>query len=187
MRITTAWACVVVVGVALAGARASAQVSHQGQDISEHVVLRDGSATGRIGSACPATASFSERALFRIFPDGTRESEPFTVPAARYLVVTDVEWTVDALSSGSALTAGGSVRTRLSVGSGTVFNPVFLSKTVEAGSERGAVSGAEQLTTGIVVAANTAICPTATQFGANLVKSARLLELVLRGYLINAH
>ncbi len=187
MRSTTTWACVVVAAVTLAGGPAAAQISHQGQDISDHVVLRDGSLSGRVESACPSSASFNGRALFRVWPDGTRASDPFTVPAARQLVITDVEWTVDALSTGLPLTAGGTVRTRLQIGSGTTFTQVFLSRTIEVGSERGAVSGTEQLTTGVVVASNTAICPGSAEFGPSLVRSARILELVLRGYLISTH
>lgn len=186
MRLTITWACVVV-ATALAGEPAAAQISHQGQNIGDHIILRDGSLGGRVGIPCPSTASFNGRALFRVWPDGTRAVDPFTVPAARQLVITDVEWTVDSLSTGLALTPGGTVRTRLQIGSGTTFIPVFLSRTVEVSSERGAVSGAEQLTTGVVVAANTVICPSSTEFGANVVRSARLLELVLRGYLINTH
>jgi hypothetical protein len=187
VRSTTTWVCVVVAAVALAGNPAAAQISHQGQDISDHVVLRDGTLSGRVGTGCPSGASFSGRALFRVWPDGTRATEPFMVPGSRQLVITDVEWTVDGLPTGLGLTAGATVRTRLQIGSGTTFDQVFLSRTVEVGPERGAVSGTEQLTTGVVVASNTAICPGSTEFGASLVKSARLLELVLRGYLINAH
>ena len=127
MRYTAALACVVVAAVALAGEAAAAQVSHQGQDISDHVVLRDGSLSGRAEAVCPLTASFKGRALFQVLPDGTRASDPFTVPAARQLVVTDVEWAVDALSTGLPLTPGETVRTQLQIGSGTTFNRVFLS------------------------------------------------------------
>ena len=187
MRATNRWVSVVLAAVALAGQPAAAQISHQGQDINDHVVLRDGALSGRVESACPITGSFKDRTLFRVWPDGTRASEPFTVPAARRLVITDVEWTVDGLVSGLSLTAGATVRTRFQIGSGTTFTQVFLSRTVEVGAERGAVSGSEQLTTGVVVAADTAICPGATEFGPNVVRAARVLELVLRGYLISTH
>ena len=186
MRYTTVLVWVMVSAVALGGAPAAAQISHQGQDIGEHVVLRDGSVTGRAEPDCPATASFKDRALFRVLPDGTQSSVPFTVPAARQLVITDVEWTVDALATGLLLATGDTVRTRLQIGSGTTFNPVFLSRTVEVGATRGAVSGSEQLTTGVVVASNTSVCPGSAAFGSNTVKSARLIELVIRGYLISA-
>ena len=186
MRYTTALAWVVVSGVAIAGGPAAAQISHQGQDIGDHVVLRDGSQSGRVASDCPATASFKDKGLFRVFPDGTQSSDPFTVPAARQLVITDVEWTVDALSTGLSLATGDTVRTRLQIGSGTTFHPVFLSRTVEVGATRGAVSGSEQLTTGVVVGSNTSVCPGSAAFGSNTVKSARLIELVIRGYLISA-
>ena len=187
MRFTTPSVFFFVAAVALAGEPAAAQLSHQGQNVTEHVVLRDGSLSGRAASACPASASFKDRALFRVYPDGTRASETFTVPAARQFVITDVEWTVDALSTGLSLTPGGTVRTRLQIGSGATFTSVFLSRTVEVGAERGAVSGADQLTTGVAVGSNTAICPGSTEFGSNVVRSARLLELVLRGYLIDSH
>jgi hypothetical protein len=188
MRSTTGWACVVVAAATLAGEPAAAQISHQGQDISDHVVLRDGSLSGRVVPACPSTLAFKERALFRVWPDGTRSPEPFTVPALRQLVITDVEWTVDVLGTGMLLTPGAAVRTALSIGSGTTFNRVFLSRTVEVGSEAGSVAGSEQLTTGVVVASNTEICPSSAEFGGGgLVRVARLLEIVLRGYLIGAH
>ena len=186
MRDTTALACVVVAAVALAGEPAAAQISHQGQDIGDHVVLRDGSLSGRGESVCPPNGSFTGRALFQVFPDGTRASDPFTVPAARQLVITDVEWTVDALSTGLPLTPGETVRTQLQIGSGTTFNRVFQSRTVEVGSESGRISGTEQLTTGFGVASNTAICPSSAEFGSSIVKAARLIELVLRGYLISS-
>jgi hypothetical protein len=186
MSYTAASACVVVATVALAGGQAAAQISHQGQDISDHVVLRDGSVSGRAGAACPLTASFKNRGLFRVMPDGTQESDPFTVPAARQLVITDVEWTVDALATGLPLTQGDTVRTRVQIGSGTTFNQVFLSPTVEVGAESGRVSGSEQLTTGFAVATNTALCPGAAAFGSNTVKTARLIEIVLRGYLVSS-
>jgi hypothetical protein len=101
-------------------------------------------------------------------------------------VITDVEWTVDALSTGLSLIPGGTVRTRLQIGSGDTFNQVFLSRTVEVGAESGRITGSEQLTTGVVVAPKTAICPGSAEFNSNAVISARLLEIVLRGYLINA-
>ena len=186
MRCTIArrLAFVVVAAMPLAGGPAAAQFSHQGQPIGDHVVLRDGSLSGRGLPVCPPTASFKEKALFRVFPDGTRAADPFTVPAGRLLVITDVEWTVNGLSGGTPLTAGATVRTRLQIGSDMTFDHVFLSRTVEVGSERGYVSGNEQLTTGFVVAPNTTICADSAEFGSNTIKSARLIELVLRGYLI---
>lgn len=187
MRCTTSLACVMVSGAVLASEPAAAQISHQGQDVGDHVVLRDGPLTGRVDSICPPSASFNKRGLFRILPDGTRASEPFAVPAGRQLVVTDVEWTVDALSSGLSLTAGATVRTRLQIGSGSTFEPVFLSRTVLVGSERSAVSASEQLATGFAVAPSTAICPQATEFGASVLRAARVIEIALRGYLISSH
>ena len=188
MRYPTRVACVVVAAMALTGDPAAAQMSHQGQDISEHVVLRDGNLPGRAESVCPAGGSFSDRTLFRVMPDGTREAIPFTVPAGRHLVVTEVEWTVDAhTTTGNALTSGATVGTRVRIGSGATFNAVFNSRTVEVGAERGRVTGSDQLTTGFVVGAGAVICPSASEFSANLVRSARLIEIVFRGYLISTH
>ena len=181
MRATITWACAVVVAVTLAGVPAAAQI----KDSGDYVVLRDSSFNGRV-EVCPLTASFTDKALFRVLPDGTRASEPFTVPAGRQLVITDVEWTVDALSTGLSLIPGGTVRTRVQIGSGDTFNQVFMSGTVEVGTESGRITGSEQLTTGFVVAPKTAICPASAEFSSNAVISARLLEIVLRGYLINA-
>ena len=185
MRYTTELACVVVAAAALAGEPAAAQISHQGQEIIDHVVLREGTVNGRLEPDCPS-ASFKGRALYRVLPDGTRASVPFTVPSGRQLVITDVEWNVDALVTGASLGPGETVRTRLQIGSGTILNTVFLSRTVEVASERGSVSGNEQLTTGFVVAADTLICPSSAAFSANTLKTARLIELVLRGYLIGS-
>jgi hypothetical protein len=187
MRYTTVLACVMVSAAALAGEQAAAQISHQGQDISDHVVLRDSTLSSRVEAVCPLNGSFKGRGLFRLLPDGTPASEPFAVPAGRQLVITDVEWSVDALTTGLPLTPGATVRTRLQIGSGTTFNTVFLSRTVVVGSERGNVSASEQLTTGFVVASNTAICPGSAEFGSNTTKAARLIEIVLRGYLISSH
>ena len=186
MRYRNALPSIVVAAMALAGRPAAAQVSHQGQDINEHVVLRDGGLTGRFEAVCPATASFKDKALFRVWPDGTRAAEPFSVAAGKRLVITDVEWTVDSTATGLSLTPGDTVRTRLQIGSGATFTSVFLSRTVEVGPAGGYVSGSEQLTTGVVVAPNTAICPNSAEFGTGIVKSVRLLEIVLRGYLISA-
>jgi len=189
MHYTTArsLACVVVAAMALAGEPAAAQISHQGQDISDHVILRDGSLSGRGLAVCPPNASFKDKALFRVFPDGTRASDPFTVPPGRQLVITDVEWSVNGLSQGPSLTPGATVRTRLHIGSDMTFDQVFLSRTIQVGSERGNVSGNEQLTTGFLVAPNTTICPDSAESGSNTLRSARLVELVLRGYLISTH
>lgn len=187
MRHPNAWTSVVLASLTLAVSPAAAQIGHMGQAVSEHVLLRDGAVSGRIGAAvaCPVSASFNDRALYRVWPDGTRSPDVFTVPAGRQLVITDVEWTVSGLTTGSPLTAGATARLRLQISSGTIANTVFLSRSVEVGPERGSVSGSDQLTTGFVVGANTAICPGATEFGANIVRSAQLLEVVLRGYLID--
>ena len=187
MRRTITLAFVVAAAVALAGEPASAQISHQGQDISDHVVLRDGSLSSRAPVVCPFNASFTGRGLFRVLPDGTQASEPFTVPAGRQLVITDVDWTVDASAIGLPLISGETVRTRVLIGNGTTFHPVFLSRTVQVGPKAGRVSGSEQLTTGFVVASNTAICPNSGEFNSGTVKAARLIEFAMRGYLINAH
>jgi hypothetical protein len=189
MRNTTGLACVAVAAVALAGEPASAQVSHQGQNIIDHVVLRDGNPSGRGSSSdvCQS-ASFKDKALFRVSPDGTQASEPFMVPAGRLLVITDVEWTVDATSGGFSLTPGWSVRTSVRIGSGATLTRVFLSRTVQVGAESAPVSASEQLTTGFVIAPNTAICPSSTVLQSNGFVTARLFELILRGYLIdNTH
>ena len=107
-------------------------------------------------------------------------------PLSMGTLITDVQWHVDALSSGFPLVPGDTVRTRLKIGSGTTFTPVFLSRTVEVGAESSPVAGTEQPTAGVVVASNTFICPSASAVSCGIVRSARLLELVLRGYLINA-
>jgi hypothetical protein len=63
--------------------------THMGQAVADHVVLIDGFYKGR--DTCK-TLSFTDRALFRVSPDGELEPKPFKVPKGRVLVVTDVEW-----------------------------------------------------------------------------------------------
>ena len=57
MRCALTLACVVAAGVALAGEPAAAQVNHQGQDVGDHVVLRDGSLSSRDPVVLPRNAS----------------------------------------------------------------------------------------------------------------------------------
>ena len=64
MRRTITFACVVAAAVALTGEPAAGQITHQGQDIGDHVVLRDGSLSNRDPDVCPS-ASFKGRGLFR--------------------------------------------------------------------------------------------------------------------------
>src|SRR5262245_48819026 len=123
MRYTTRLACVVVAAVALTGEPATAQISHQEQDINDHVVLRDGSLSGRYADDVCASASFKGKGLFRVSPDGTLASAPFTVPAGRLLVITDVEWTVSGTSLGLSLAPGATVRTRIAIGNGLTLTP----------------------------------------------------------------
>ena len=61
MRYTTTLVCVVVAAVALTGEPAAAQLSHQGQDISDHVVLRDGSLSGRGPGSVPFDRVFQRQ------------------------------------------------------------------------------------------------------------------------------
>ena len=179
-------ACLVVAAVALTGEPAAAQVSHVGQNITDHVVLRDGSLSGRYVDDVCASGSFKGKGLFRVSPDGTLASAPFTVPEGRRLVITDVEWTVSGTTVGYSLAAGATVRTRIQIGNSSTLTPVFLSRTVQVDSTGTYVSGSEQLTTGFVVAPNTSICPSSVEFSSGALISANLIEFVLRGYLINA-
>jgi hypothetical protein len=176
-----------VAAVALTGEPAAAQVSHAGQNTSDHVVLRDGSLSGRYADDVCTSGSFKGKGLFRVSPEGTVASAPFTVPAGRHLVITDVEWTVSGITSGPSLASGATVRTRIQIGNGSTLTPVFLSKTVPVPSAGVYVSGSEQLTTGFVVAPNTTICPSAVEFSSGALITANLIEFVLRGYLIDAH
>jgi hypothetical protein len=181
---TVAW--LVVAAVALTGEPAAAQVSHLGQNVSDHVVLRDGSLNGRYVDDVCVSGSFKGKGLFRVSPDGTLASAPFTVPEGRRLVITDIDWTVSGTTLGYSLAPGATVRTRIQIGNGSALTPVFLSGTVQVSSAGTYVSGSEQLTTGFVVAPNTSICPSAVEFSAGALIAANLIEFVLRGYLINA-
>jgi hypothetical protein len=179
-------ACLVVAAVTLTGEPAAAQVSHLGQNISDHVVLRDGSLAGRYVDDVCTSGSFKGKGLFRVSPDGTLASAPFTVPAGRRLVITDVDWTVSGTTLGLSLAPGATVRTRIQIGNGSPLTTVFLSGTVQVDSGGTYVAGSEQLTTGFVVAPNTSICPSAVEFSSGALISANLVEFALRGYLINA-
>jgi hypothetical protein len=188
-RFTTAGlpavACLVVAAVTLPAQPAAAQVSHLSQNINDHVVLRDGSLSGRYADDVCTSGSFKGKGLFRVSPDGAVASAPFTVPDGRRLVITDVDWTVSGTTLGYSLAAGATVRTRIQIGNGTTLTPVFLSGTVQVGSAGTYVSGSEQLTTGFVVAPNTTICPSSVEFSSGALIAANLIEFVLRGYLIN--
>ena len=179
-------ACLVVAAAALTGEPAAAQVSHLGQNISDHVVLRAGVLSGRYVDDVCTSGSFQGKGLFRVSPDGTLASAPFTVPAGRRLVITDVDWVVSGTTLGLSLTPGATVRTRIQIGSGSILTTVFQSGTVPVDSAGTYVAGSEQLTTGFVVAPNTSICPNSVEFSSGALIAANLIEFVLRGYLINA-
>jgi len=179
-------ACLVVAAVGLVGQPAAAQVGHLGQNISDHVVLRDASLAGRYVDDVCTSGSFKGKGLFRVSPDGTLASAPFAVPAGRRLVITDVDWTVSGTTLGLSLAPGATVRTRIQIGNGSTLTTVFLSGTVQVASGGTYVAGSEQLTTGFVVAPNTSICPSAVEFSSGALISANLIEFALRGYLINA-
>ena len=179
-------ACLLVATVALTGEPAAAQVSHLGQNISDLVVLRDGSLSGRFVDDVCTSGSFKGKGLFRVSPDGTLASTPFTVPAGRRLVITDVDWTVSGTTLGLSLAPGATVRTRIQIGNGSTLTTVFLSRTVQVDSAGTYVAGTEQLTTGFVVAPNTSICPASVEFSSGALIAANLIEFVLRGYLVNA-
>lgn len=179
-------ACLVLAAVALTSEPVAAQVSHLGQNVSDHVVLRDGSLAGRYVDDVCTSGSFKGRGLFRVSPDGTLASAPFTVPAGRRLVITDVDWTVSGTTLGLSLAPGATVRTRIQIGNGSTLTTVFLSATVQVESGGTYVAGSEQLTAGFVVAPNTSICPSAVEFSSGALISANLIEFTLRGYLINA-
>lgn len=176
-----------VAAVVLTGEPAAAQVSHVGQSTNDHVVLRDGTLSGRTASDVCPSGSFKGKGLFRVHPDGTVAASPFSVPPGRHLVITDVEWTVNGTTLGLSLAAGANVRMRLQLANGASLTPVFLSRTVQVGSAGVYVSGSDQLTTGFVVAPNTVICPGAVEFNSGVLIAANLIEIALRGYLIDSH
>jgi hypothetical protein len=177
-------ACLVVAAMMLSEP-ASAQGSHVGQNISDHVVLRDGSLSGRYVDDVCGSGSFKGKGLFRVSPDGTVASAPFAVPEGRRLVITDVEWTVSGTTLGLSLASGATVRTRIQISNGSSFSTVFLSPTVPVDSAGTYVAGSQQLTTGFVVAPNTTICPSSVEFSSGALIAANLIEFVLRGYLID--
>lgn len=175
--LTAAFAWTLLVVLAPLTTYAQPAQSHLGLDIGDHVVLKGFSS----GDDDGCLDSFLG-VLFRVLPDGSKEPQPFEVPAGRLLVITDVEWEVDGLVGGGKLNPGRTVFMGVSIGGSGVFR----SRSVEVGFQRGRLGTSEQLTAGFPVGEGTQICTFATQTDAFTSSNARLVVVLLRGYLIDA-
>ncbi len=118
----------------------SAQPSHLGQKVSDHVSLR----ASRSGNQLEVCNEFVER----VFPNGT--SQQFFVPSGRWFVVTDVTWRT-IVGPGFPVQHPGLLTLRIFLGE--EGSPLFESSVVLKADDIGdPVVGSEHLTTGFVVA-----------------------------------
>jgi hypothetical protein len=156
-----------------------AKPTHLGQKIQDHVML--------VAAVVPeedepcSGVSFSGLDLFRVFPDGAKSPTPFRVPNGKILVITDVEWSVDALLL-MPLVTGSMAELRLTIGDG----PIVFQSSVVVQAESRIAGKNEHSTTGIQVGENALICPEAIIWEGvdSLDPSIRIF--LLHGYLINA-
>jgi hypothetical protein len=155
------------------------------QPISEHVTLYNLSINDP-NPYCPAEfVPPYNRAFFRVFPNGTYDSQPFVVPEGQLLVITDVEWVAGLPSVNSpALAPGTGVNMVLYLytpGGQPPFGLVFNSSTIITPTRTFSVGSNDELTTGFVVGPNRRICPQLIP-----VPDQKMLlnRVTLRGYLI---
>jgi hypothetical protein len=162
--------------------------THLGQDVDDHVTL-----IAREHKRAPNcnTASFKNRAFFRVSPEGEVESTPFKVPKGRVLVVTDVEWTAYGGPNGTNdLVANRTLTLTIHVGNNSQIadNPaVFASSlTIDSAAMGGRPGKSEYMTAGFVVGANTRICPHVSQLEPSFIATVHIDRAILRGYLLAA-
>ena len=154
--------------------------AHLGQKIEEHVMLV--SVPGPPNNFC-GTNSFRDREFHQVFPDGTRDPSPFSVPAGRLLVITDVEWNAFGGPNGTnVLAANSTLVFQLAVGNNVVMSSYV---PLDANSANGRPGTSEHMTTGIVAAPGARICPFVTQTQPASGAAAFLDQVYLRGYLID--
>jgi len=160
---------------------ASPPDSHLGQKVADHVVLVSQF------TETPQQCSFPVKIeLLRLLASGTLTK--FEIPAGRALVVTDVDWLAQRPDGSQTFSPGTSVSAsiRLEAGPQTSW-AAFRSRSIPITEEtKRALPGAsEQLTTGFVVGPGVVICPLAQHLDVSGGGGANLLELILRGYLID--
>lgn len=164
------------IGAPLAAAQ---PLGHQGQLISDHVVL--------VGSTSDKTPTFYCE-WTQLFPNGEMGGQPFTIPKGRALVVTDVEWDAFLQSHLQHSHDFGVLDVKIWLNKGFFGPPVFRSSSVAVGAPGKVpwLGTNDQLSTGFVVMPGTPICGHATV--STLEGSAFVPALnaaVLRGYLID--
>lgn len=173
------------------GLAEGAALTHLGQKPDQHVVLISGYVQSGNGK-CTQSASFKDRAFYRVFADGTQATEPFVVPPKRYLVITDLEWSAYGGSGGNDLspfTAGNSLHMDLwllNPDLGDLYQHVFSSAplVLDANAATAILGGSEHMTSGILVGPSVNICPSASQRQRNFGATAYIDNVILHGYLI---
>jgi hypothetical protein len=169
----------VVDSVELGVAVTDSALTHLGQHLQDHVTLV---ALFEEDAHCGSTASFRNRILVRMFPDGTTSMDEFEVPAGRNLVITDVTWRTSGMTTGNdPLSVGESLDLQLSVGNTSVISTTDTIDT--AGGRPGA---SVHLVSGVAVGPGAALCPSAAELSATGFTAVGLGPVVVNGYLIDA-
>lgn len=154
-------------------------------NVKDYVVLKNQYYPG--GSAACASASFTDQALFRVFPDGSQSDKPFQVPERRFLKITDVEWNVFDSGELGTLNSGWTMNLRIALSPIIPYVPhVFQSAFVTIGSTEARTGTTEYLTTGFLVSPEAMICPQANQYKASTIKTVEIANLILRGHLVDS-
>lgn len=154
----------------------SARPSHLLQEPDDHVVLTREFHTGGCG--------LLESAFFRIYPDGTKDSDPFRVPEGRLLIVTDVDWWLANFRQPFSPGYATYFELALEHQVGNYRSTFRVFKDTLLNDPQNRLGRSVSMTTGFVVAPDTRICPFAQVAPTNDTDILRL-NVILRGYLID--
>jgi hypothetical protein len=131
--------------------------------------------------------SFSNRAFFRVWPNGTQGTSPFVIPVDKRLVITDVKWSAYGGPGGTApLDQGASLVFAIYLKNSVNQNLVYSSAPIALNADNiiGKPGAIDHLTAGIVVGSGAAaICPSAGQSTQNWGAVLYVDQVVLHGYL----
>lgn len=175
MLIVIIIACIIL-GYVLARSNSTHRYSHLLQDPGQHVVLTRDYHVGGCG--------IQQSDFFRLYPDGTKASNPFRVPAGRLLVVTDVDWWLadfrHPFQPGFATYFD--LALEHTVNNLTTTFRVFRDTLLNDPQNR--LGRSVSMTAGFVVAPDTRICSFAQVAPSNDNDILRI-DVILRGYLID--
>lgn len=150
--------------------------SHLFQDPKEHVVLTREFHVGGCG--------LLESEFFRIYPNGTKDGDPFRVPGGRLLVITDVDWWLadfrEPFSPGYATYFELALEHRID----NYISTYRVFKDTLKDDPQNRLGRSVSMTAGFVVAPDTRICPFA-QVAPTNDRDILRLDVILRGYLID--